>query len=214
MPDSNKEDNPKEKADVPPVLPSEQPKPSGSGGALSPEELDFTDSPYVSKVSEGRFVVSSEKRPTGVPDTTADSDRTPPQPQNHHSRDPNRSDTPDGPTDDGQKPIRSPEVARSVLADELDRTDARFALDIVAQFDRTAVRHRTSSDDVVGTFNNLVLWYAQHVATETPTQRTASLLIERSEFAPPLSPVQLRQAARKHGLDRSSSLGELLEAIE
>uniref|UniRef100_UPI00311D6EE3 DUF7500 family protein n=1 Tax=Natrarchaeobius halalkaliphilus TaxID=1679091 RepID=UPI00311D6EE3 len=105
-------------------------------------------------------------------------------------------------------------MARSVLADELDRTDARFALDIIAQFDRTAVRHRTSSDDVVGTFNNLVLWYAQHVATETPTQRTASLLIERSEFAPPLSPMQLRQAARKHGLDKSSSLGELLEAIE
>ncbi|RQG99160.1 DUF7500 family protein [Natrarchaeobius oligotrophus] len=215
MTDSNKETNPKQDADVPPVLPSEQPKGGAGGGALSPEDLDFTESPYVAEVSDGRYVVSADHSPPNVQHSrdrpAPQSGREPEQPTDRRGE---SAASNDERNEGDHQPIRSPEVARSVLADELERTDARFAIDIVSRFDESTVRHRTTSDDPVGTFNNLVLWYAQHVATETPTQRTATLLLAKSEFSPPLSPSQVRRAARRHGLTRSSTIGELLEAIE
>lgn len=223
MTDSNKRGDPKEKADVPPVLPREQPTASDSGGALTPEELDFTDSPHVAEVSDGRYVVSADHSPPAVSerDDSGAASESPEAPtaattreSSSQSSDAARSRTPEPEPRPDQQRIRSPETARSVLADELERSDARYAIDIVSRFRETTVRHRTTSDDVVGTFDGLVLWYAQNVAPDTSTQRTASLLFERSEFTAPLSQEQVRRAARKHGLDRSSSIGELLDAIE
>ncbi|MEY7851710.1 flagella cluster protein [Natrarchaeobius sp. A-rgal3] len=220
MTDSNNEKDPKENADVPPVLPGEQPSGSAAGGgALSPEDLDFTESPYVAEVSEGRYVVSADHNPPNVAERSRRS--SPPQSRNRSERPSSQERQADETAADrsadsqGQhQPIQSPEAARSMLADELERTDARFAIDIVSQFDETVVRHRTTSNDPVGIFDNLVLWYAQHVATDTPTQRTASLLMAKSEFTPPLSPAQIRRTARAHGLNRSSTLGDLLDALE
>lgn len=204
MTDSDEGDDPKETADVPPVLPGEQSSTPEGGGVLSPEELDFTESPYVSEVSDGRYVVSPDHNPPDVPEREGSSSSEPD----------SGSGASDRSTGDEPGRIRSPEVARSVLADELDRTDSRFGMDIVSQFDDTAVRHRTTSDDVVGTFDNLILWYAQNVATDVPTQRTASFLLAKSEFTPPLSPARIRRAARKHDLGKSSTIAELLEAVE
>ncbi|ARS88963.1 DUF7500 family protein [Natrarchaeobaculum aegyptiacum] len=212
--------SPKDKADVPPVLPSEQPGGSDGGGVLSPEDLDISNSPYVAEVSEGRYVVSADRSPPNVPDRTAANPRTEQsgattqgtvdatpgsQPSNQHQP---QQGAPD------RQPAQSPGAARSVLAAELERTDARYAVDIVSRLEGADVRHRTTSDDVVGTFDNLVLWYAQHVATETPTQRTASLLFDRSEFSAPPSPDDIKRTAKRHGLTRSSTIGDLLEALE
>ncbi|THE62938.1 flagella cluster protein [Salinadaptatus halalkaliphilus] len=218
MTDSNEGGDPKEKADVPPVLPNEQPTASEAGGVLSPDELDFTDSPHVAEVADDRYVVSADKRPptpsnreTNQPDRSSD-------PSSAHS-----TPTPSEPSAESatnrqpaatQQPVQSPETARSVLATELERANARYAMDIVSQFNGTTIRHRTTSDDVVGTFDNLVLWYAQHVASDTSTQRTASLLFEKSEFSSPLSPDEVRREAKQRGLSRSSSIGELLDALE
>ncbi|ELY93076.1 flagella cluster protein [Natrialba chahannaoensis JCM 10990] len=253
-------------ADVPPVLPSEQPGGNNGGGVLSPDELDFTESPYVAEVSESRYVVSADHSPPNVPEETqtqratreeAASAQTQPtadaagghntdtgtnrgarpsehaptqgqddprqerahqeqggqqqqqrrqrqqQPQNQHQQ---QQPTP--------QPPQSPEHARSILADELERADARLAIDIVSRFGSDTVRHRTASDDVVGTFDNLVLWYAQHVARNTPTMRTASLLFAKSEFTPELSETQLRKTAAKHGLDETDTIGDLRDALE
>lgn len=211
MTNSDNGTNPKEKADVPPVLPSEQPSGSeGGGGVLSPEDLDFTESPYVAEVSDGRYVVSSDS-PPNVSESTELASRS----RSNETRPQQSSETAPMDSNPGDRgSIQSPEVARSILADELERANARYALDIVSRFDSRTTRHRTTSDDVVGTFDNLVLWYAQQVATEMPTHRTAAVLLAKSEFSPPLSPAQVRQAARKHGLNKSSTIGELLDAIE
>lgn len=222
--------NPKDKADVPPVLPSEQPGGSDGGGVLSPEDLDISNSPYVAEVSEGRYVVSADRSPPKVPDQTAQNQHAEQsgasggpavdpaadsQPSNRHQP---RQGAPDSRTEQPEptdrQPIQSPGAARAVLAAELEHTDARYAIDIVSRLDGTDVRHRTTSDDVVGTFDNLVMWYAQHVATETSTQRTASLLFERSEFSAPASSAEIKRAARRHGLTRSSTIGDLLDALE
>ncbi|MFP8954554.1 flagella cluster protein (plasmid) [Natrialbaceae archaeon A-arb3/5] len=213
MTDNNKGD-PKESADVPPVLPGEQPSGSDGSGVLSPDELDISDSPYVAEVADGRYVVSADHSPPNVPQRRESTQPERNQEQRHTSPPDNESEPTQSNATGGQSPIRSPERARSILADELERTDSRYAIDIVSSFDTRAVRHRTTSDDVVSTFDNLVLWYSQHVATDTPTQRTAELLLAKSEFTPPLSSEQIRRTANEHGLTRSSTLEDLLNAIE
>lgn len=218
MTERNSGRSPKDKADVPPVLPSEQPGGSDGGGVLSPEDLDISNSPYVAEVSDGRYVVSADRSPPKVPDSTASSGPSQHQPQREHQQgqDPHQPDPqqPTGAVPDEPQPHQSPGTARSILAAELERTDARYAIDIVSQLEDADVRHRTTSDDVVGTFDNLVMWYAQNVAKETPTQRTASLLFERSEFSAPLSPDEIKRTAKQHGLTRSSTIGDLLDALE
>ena len=221
MTNSNKGNDPKERADVPPVLPSEQPTGSDAGGVLSPDDLDITESPHVAEVEEGRFVVSADGPPavSSRPEPSESAGSPPREPEREQST-PDARDSleaePAAPRQlqSGPQPVHSPETARSILADELGRSDARYGLDIVSELNGTTSRHRTTSDDVVGTFDSLVLWYAQNVATETPTQRTASLLFEKSEFTAPLSSRQVRQAARRHGLTKSSTIEELLDALE
>ncbi|WP_049904711.1 DUF7500 family protein [Natrialba asiatica] len=263
MTDSNEggTPDPKENADVPPVLPGEQPSGTKGGGALSPEDLDFTDSPYVAEVSDSRYVVSADHSPPDVtehsspPASRQDSPQTqtqthsqshtqgqpqtqPSQPareqeqQQNQTQDagqhhpdtkpqPQRQQHPQSQSQPPSQPQQhhpqhppSPEHARSILAAELERSDARLAVDIVAQFGTDTVRHRTASDDVVGTFDNLVLWYAQHVARKTPTMQTASLLLSKSEFSPAITPSQVRKAAVNNGLDESATIGEFIAELE
>ncbi|WP_049925868.1 DUF7500 family protein [Halopiger goleimassiliensis] len=221
MTNSNEGNDPKDHADVPPVLPNEQPTASDAGGVLSPDELDFTESPHVAEVSDGRYVVSADKSPPSVPKrkeeptTTQNAGGSPARPTRSQESAPEPDPEPAETSPAPQKgAMRSPEAARSLLASELERTEARYAMDIVSRLDGSTVRHRTTSDDVVGTFDSLVLWYAQHVAKNTGTQRTASLLLEKSEFSPVVSPEAVRRAAKENGLSRSSTIGDLLDALE
>ncbi|APW97385.1 flagella cluster protein [Halobiforma lacisalsi AJ5] len=251
MTERNEDGNPKDNADVPPVLPSEQSS-SEAGGVLSPEDLDISDSPYVSEISEGRYVVSADRSPPNAPDKS-DSLPTRESPsagsgpdeetdleagggggsggarggrrgqgrgQGQGQGHPSTHNAPTEPNAGASsprrqhQPVQSPETARSILADELDRVDARYAVDIVSRFGDETVRHRMTSDDVLDTFNSLVFWYARNVARDTRTDRAASLLFAKSDFDAPLSEPQLRAALREHDLDESSSIGELLEALE
>ncbi len=217
MTDRNPKKDPKENADVPPVLPSEQPTGSDGGGVLNPEELDITESPYVAEVSDGRYVVSADRTPPN-PKPDSQSGARSASVADSHEQPETVEDTISEPTPSGgttkSAGHNSPGAARSVLAAELERTNARYAVDIVSRLEGADVRHRTTSEDIVGTFDNLVLWYAQNVATETPTQRTATLLLDRSEFSAPLSPQQIRRTAKQHGLTRSSTIGDLLDALD
>lgn len=202
-------DNPKDNADVPPVLPEEQQTPADAGGVLSPDDLDISESPYVAEISDGRYVVSPDKSPPNVAQQESlatQSQSGEPARSHGGQREPNQANA------GGQ--IQSPEAARSVLADELERLESRYAIDLVSRFDGNTIRHRTASDDVVGTFDNLVLWYAQSVSQNTPTTRAISLLLSRSEFNAPLTENRLRRVLGEHGLSESSTIGELLEQLE
>ncbi|SFS65184.1 DUF7500 family protein [Halostagnicola kamekurae] len=203
-------DNPKDNADVPPVLPEEQQPSADAGGVLSPDDLDISESPYVAEISDGRYVVSPDKSPPNVAQQESLATQS-------QSGEPSRArdgrGDPAGRADAGER-IQSPEAARSVLADELERLESRYAVDLIAQFDGNTIRQRTASDDVVGTFDNLVLWYAQSVSQNTPTTRAISLLLSRSEFNAPLTENRLRRTIGKHGLGESDTIGDLLEQLE
>lgn len=223
----------KERADVPPVFPNERDSTADAGGALSPSELDITDSPYVEQLDdEGRYVVSSGDKPPNVPGKTTKPDvsRNPggrpadrgrggqPRDARGGTTDPNL-DRQDGAGFGARNPSpemipRSPEAARSVLADELQWAQARYAFDIVSQFGDETVYHRTTSNHVVESFEELVFWYARQVSGNTPASEAISVLLSRSEFTVPITETQVRRIASRNGLDEEDSIEDLLEALD
>ncbi|MEF8778956.1 MAG: hypothetical protein V5A36_08595, partial [Natronomonas sp.] len=111
-----------------------------------------------------------------------------------------------------QGAMRSPEAARTLLADELGRSNARYGIDIVARFDGNTVRHRAASDDVIATFENLVQWYARHVTDSTPADEVIDILLREASFAETETP-NLAKLLEAHDLDQSDSIADLVAAI-
>lgn len=184
------------------------------GRVLTPEDLDISNSEYVSELDEeGRYVVSAGGRPSTEGEDPAGR-RGEPIPPDDAAGDPRRRAT-----DATRRPSRrddqavSPEAARSLLSEELDRTDVRYGIDIVARFDGRPVRHRTVSNDVVATFEDLVRWYAQHVADETPTDEVIEILFREASLTPSGTTPNLASLLDGHDLEPDDSIAALVEAI-
>lgn len=200
--------NPNDGDQTDPEIPVEPKLDEEGGPALAPEELDISDSEYVEALDDkGRFVVSPGGGPPNVPDSARDqggstddrgsSDRSDPSKQS-------RSQPTDRPA--------SPEVARTLLAEELSRSNARYGLDIVAEFEGNTARHRTVSDDVISTFENLMRWYAGNVTDGTPPDEVVDILLRESTFQTDETP-NLAKLLDIHDLDRTDSIADLVSAI-
>lgn len=194
---------------VDPDLPNEPDAADDGGPALAPEDLDIADSEYVEELdSDGRYVVSPGGGPPNVPDSSAeDAGRS-------GDRNRERTERESGPGGGREPPggMRSPEAARTLLAEELERSKARYGIDIVARFDGDTVRHRSASDDVIATFENLVQWYARHVSDGTPADEVVEILLREASFVEAETP-NLAKLLETHDLDRSDSIAELVAAI-
>ncbi len=186
------------------------------GRVLSPEELDISSSEYVSELDqEGRYVVSAGGGAPEVPDDRSGVDAS--------SADASDAETGDGadaapePASDtsstGAGGIVSPEAARSLLSEELSRNDAGYGVDIVARFEGEPVRHRTVSNDVVATFEQLVRWYARHVADDTPTDEVVDILFREADLSRPTETPDLASLLEGHDLSPDDSIAEMVEAI-
>jgi len=206
---------------VDPDVPSDD---GGEGGkVLSPEELDIAESEYVEEIDEGRYVVSAGGGPPNVPDSGREHEENSRRPRSDEERgerdreqrseqapDRNRRERPHPPAATGGP--RSPEAARTLLAEELERSNARYGLDIVGRFGGDTVRHRTASDDVIATFEGLVRWYAGHVTDGTPTEEVIEILLRESSFTTDETP-NLARLLDSHDLDRTDSIADLVAAI-
>lgn len=219
MTDENQSDDAEADEDehVDPDVPAESKTASEGGKVLTPDELEIADSEYVEPLDDdGRYVVSPGGGPPNVSRSATEAD-----PQRSASdvtsgpdrQDPPEQPSPSGPRDAGQRdgPV-SPEAARTLLADELGRTDASYGIDIVARFDGETVRHRTVSNDVVGTFENLVQWYARHVTDDTPVDEVIEILLNEARFGAGSEP-NLAELLEAHDLDSNDSIADLVKAI-
>ena len=92
------------------------------------------------------------------------------------------------------------------------RSNARYGLDIVADFEGDTARHRTVSDDVIATFENLLRWYAGNVTDGMPPDEVVDILFRESTFDTAETP-NLAKLLRDHDLDRTDSIEDLVSAI-
>ncbi len=193
-----------------PDVPSEPDAGAEGGSVLTPEELDIAESEYVEPLDDdGRYVVSAGGGPPNVPDSRGQ--KTEKSGEADRKRDPTGREVPDGSRPPSDQ-MRSPEAARTLLAEELERSNARYGIDIVARFEGNTVRHRTASDDVIATFENLVQWYARHVTDGTPAEEVIDILLRESGFAETETP-NLATLLEQHDLDQSDSIADLVGAI-
>jgi hypothetical protein len=212
-----------EEPDVDPeeFLPPEEgaggPPPEGKpekGRVLSPNDLDITDQEEVEELEEGRYVVSAGDGPPNVPDDQGRSQGEGRQGGKHSEQQGGArqgGSAPDAPGAGGG--MQSPEAARNLLDEELGRTRSRYGIDVVGRFDGEPARHRTVSDDVVATFENLVLWYARQVSDDTPTEEVIEILLREASVVPDPGTPNLKELLEKHDLTPHDSIAELVAAI-
>lgn len=192
---------------VEPDVPTGKASGNEGGRVLTPDDLEISDSEYVEELEEDRYVVSPGGRSPNVTDsnrsdaTGDDSDRAGPDAPDGREEAQRRSDS----------QIASPEAARTLLADELARSNARYGIDVVGRFDGHTVRHRTVSNDVVASFENLVRWYARNVTDDTPTDEVIRILLNESDFTSSSS--NLADLLESHDLAESDSIADLVDAI-
>jgi hypothetical protein len=183
------------------------------GKVLSPEELDVSESEYVEELDDsGRYVVSAGSGPPNVPDAASGSGSGgDPDAPNRADRSARTRQSPADRRSSADRPA-SPEAARTLLAEELSRSNARYGLDVVAEFEGDTARHRTVSDDVIATFEDLLRWYAGHVTDGTPPDEVVDILLRESTFETDETP-NLAKLLAAHDLDRTDSIAELVAAI-
>jgi len=174
-----------------------EPEPE-EGPVLAPEELDISDDEHVTQIDEGRFVVSPGGRPANDP-----------------AADPGGVAEPDGPADTAAEPSPLDRGrVRDWLADDVGDVDSRYGFDVTATFDGRVSQRRLVSNDVVTSFESLVLWYAQQIDADTPVEEVLGILLLESNVPVRYPPRSLKRLVKSSNLGPEDSIADLVAAVE
>jgi len=196
------------------------------GPVLSPEELDISNDERVKEIDDGRYVVSSggpvtdqqsestRELEAGSSDTPESEEyKTEPNPAIDQNDDP----TPLGPADQDPEPAASSTLdARSVhnwLSEDLQASNSQYAFDITANFEGNVSQQRMVSNDVVTTFESLVMWYAQQTDRSTPVGEILGILLMESNVPVRYPPKAIRNALKSTSLSADDTIADLMEEV-
>ena len=157
------------------------------GRVLAPDELDISDDDHVAEIDDGRYVVSPDDPINGAPGPgaaqssakgTADpqlaEDEPPAEPV------PEKSPAPEPRTEPRAEPEQPELTERRVhewLHTEFEDNNSRYGFDVTGKFDGAVRQRQMMSNDVVTIFESLVLWYAQHIDSDTPVEEVLGILL-------------------------------------
>lgn len=159
---------------------------------LTPEELDITEDERVAEIEEGRYVISSTGDKPQVPEDATEA----------VSR--SVADSSDIPDD----------VIYEWLRDNVRNADARYGFDVTAKFGDAVRRQELFSNDVVTTFENLLVWYSQHVGEDTSVEEALGILLVESTVPVRYPASTIHALVRTYGLEPQDTIQELLDSID
>ena len=172
---------------------SDEPSEKDDGGVLSPDELDIRNEENVVELEEGRYVISPGGREPNVPGSV-ESTPSPPQPG----------------VEEGETNGELTESdVHEWIEDRLRSADSKYAFDVSASFEGDLSQKALFSNDVVTTFENLVVWYAHHAGGDTPVEDVLGILMVESNLSVRFPAESLEAFAESHGLDGEDSLDSL-----
>lgn len=174
---------------------TDEPPEKDDGGVLSPDELDIRNEENVVELEEGRYVISPGGREPNVPSRAKSTPSTP------------RTDVDDSETNEE---LTESDV-HEWIEDRLLSADSKFAFDVSASFEGDVSQKALFSNDVVTTFENLVVWYARHAGGDTPVEDVLGILLVESNLSVRFPAESLQAFAESHGLDGEASLESLFE---
>jgi hypothetical protein len=174
---------------------------SERGSIITEEELDLTRHDNVSELDDGRYLVS-----TGGPveaSSGASPDPTPADPASDED-----------PTDEAETGESLSEAdVNAWLEDHYRDLDAQYGFHATAKFDDGVSRHQMASNDVVTSFESLLIWYAQHVGGGTPVEDVLGILLAESNVSVRYPVATLTGLLDRYDLDREDSVGDLIAAV-
>jgi len=211
------------------------------GAILDPSELDITESEHVEQLDEGRFVVSPDAR-TGKRNTGGNQGPGAQQGNAGGTRDGrqgrggpgSRSGGAGGPSGGGEmrgaqgdQPGQrrregqrrnagnlSEEAVRRWMRQKYERSNSTYAFDVTARFDGTVSQRRMASNDLITTFESLLLWYAQQVDTSMPVEEILGILLMESNVPVRYPPESVRNLIKSTDLGPDDTIADLLEAVQ
>lgn len=163
------------------------------GTVLAPNELDITEDQHVVELDDGRYLISPEDEVDATQTVT------------HTSA---SAETSPNPT-----PEADADAIHGWLADRLESADARYGFDVTAVFEGTVVHQELFSNDVIATFENLLVWYAQHVSGDTPVEDVLGILLAESTTPIRIPPDAVEAITRAYGLDDEDTVAELHDVV-
>ena len=175
---------------------------SERGKVLTEEELDLTRHDNVSELDDGRYVVSTGSGPTSDEAAEARADAR----EAHDSVPPVDDPTPEEPE------ITEMDV-NAWLEDHFRSIDAQYGFHATAKFDDGVSRHQVVSNDVVTSFESLLIWYAQHVGDGTPVEDVLGILLAESNVSVRYPVRTLTGLLGRYDLDRGDTIGDLIDAV-
>ncbi|WP_158853462.1 hypothetical protein [Halorhabdus sp. CUG00001] len=201
------------------------------GRVLAPEELDISDDEHVAEIEDGRYVVSPND-PIGTVDgietsetsgpslseqSVSDADVEPEQQSSSSSpeaTDPSSStDEPWEETDNNTDELTEANV-EAWLRNSFETANSRYGFHVTATFDGRVSQRRMMSNDVVTIFESLILWYAQHIDSETPVEEILGILLTESNVPISYPTERLLALVKANDLGPDDSIGELLERVD
>ncbi|GAB3318220.1 hypothetical protein EI982_06630 [Haloplanus rallus] len=175
---------------------------SERGKVITEEELDLTRHDNVSELDDGRFLVSTGE---SMSDEAAQrrADAIDARKTGAESEDGTESEDPE---------LTEMDVNRW-LEDHFRGIDAQYGFHATAKFDDGVSRHQVVSNDVVTSFESLLIWYAQHVGGGTPVEEVLGILLAESNVSVRYPVGTLTGLLKRYELDREDSIGDLIEAV-
>jgi hypothetical protein len=175
---------------------------SERGKVITEEELDLTRHDNVSELDDGRFLVSTgesmsdeaaQRRADAIDARKTGAERE----------------------DDAERedPALSEMDVNRWLEDHFRGIDAQYGFHATAKFDDGVSRHQVVSNDVVTSFESLLIWYAQHVGGGTPVEEVLGILLAESNVSVRYPVGTLTGLLKRYELDREDSIGDLIEAV-
>jgi len=175
---------------------------SERGKVITEEELDLTRHDNVSELDDGRFLVS-----TGESMSDEAAQRRADAIDARTARDESENDT------ESDDPELSEMDVNRWLEDHFRGIDAQYGFHATAKFDDGVSRHQVVSNDVVTSFESLLIWYAQNVGGGTPVEEVLGILLAESNVSVRYPVGTLTGLLKRYDLDREDSIGDLIEAV-
>lgn len=165
----------------------------GERGVLSPDELEITDSERVAELDDGRFVISPKD---GPPVVDYDNDESEFEFKGTSS-----------------SVELTAEDVYSWLAQRASNANAVYGFDVTGKFGDRVLHQELYSNDVTATFENLIVWFAQHAGEDTSVEEVLGILLMEANVPIKYPAPTLHALIEDAGLTPNDSIQELLDAV-
>jgi len=106
------------------------------------------------------------------------------------------------------------ETVRRWMRQKYERSTSKYAFDVTARFDGRVSQRRMASNDLITTFESLLLWYAQQVDTSTPVEEILGILLMESSVPVRYPPESVKNLVKSTDLGPEDTIADLLEAVQ